>query len=43
MAHLLCLCAQWQCELAVKREAMVVATRARKKKGGGIRKEGDIS
>jgi hypothetical protein len=33
MAHLLCLCAQWQCELAVKREAIVVATKARKNKG----------
>jgi hypothetical protein len=27
------LCAQWQCELAVEKEAMVVATKARKKKG----------
>jgi hypothetical protein len=36
------LCAQWQRELAVERKAMVITTKARKK-GGGIRKEGDIS
>jgi hypothetical protein len=30
------MCAQWQCELAIEKEAMVVATKVRKEKRGGI-------